>query len=111
MRVIATTHAVQRAEERFPKVFFPDEVRRTKDVLLAIGYRGEPTGESFVLGFEFKKGNYRGYDIVVVLKDIESKDGVQQRLIVTCLTVEEFNHNGNNKGRWHGNSPSVLQEI
>lgn len=111
MRVIATTHAVTRALERFPTVFHAEETRRTKDVLLAIGYRGDPTGDSYVLGFTFKKGVYRGHEVVVVLKDIESNDGVPQRLIVTCMTPEELSHNGNNRERSHGDPPGLLQKI
>lgn len=111
MRVIATNHAVSRAQERFPTLFLPQETRHTKDVLLAIGYRGEPIGDSFVLGHIFKHGVYRGKDVVVVLKDIESNDGVPQRLIVTCMTPEELAHNGNNRGRSHDDQTRVLQKI
>jgi hypothetical protein len=111
VKISVTRHAVIRAQERFPELFPREDERHTKDVLLAIGYRGKPTGESYVKGLTFRQGRVGYQKVVVIVKEVESWNDEPHSIIVTCMTPEELQNNGNNRGRTSDYQESVLQKV
>jgi hypothetical protein len=111
VKISVTRHAVIRAEGRFPELFPRGDERHTKDVLLAIGYRGKPVGDSYVKGLTFRQGRVGDQDVVVIVKEVESWSDEPHSIVVTCMTPEELQNNGNNRGRTRDDQESVLQKV
>lgn len=101
MKMLVKRHALQRAHERFPSGFMGRDTRSTADVLVAIAHRGTPVGQSAVVGQRFRQGRVGPHDVVVVVKATEPVNGEEAAVVVTCMSPEEMQHNGNNLARNH----------